>query len=90
MVTVEGTGIGVFTNLEEAFSLTRVPAGASQVRARRVGYNSTAVSVTATVQALNTATADLRLAPQTAVLTERTAAHRRLLVSVPVDCPFHH
>ena len=88
MVTVEGTGIGVFTNLEEAFTLTRVPAGARQVRARRIGYNSTAV--TATVQALNTATADLRLAPQTAVLTERTAAHRRLLVSVPVDCPFHH
>jgi hypothetical protein len=70
MVTIEGTGIGVFTNLEEAFTLTRVPAGARQVRARRIRYNSTAVTVTATVQALNTAAADL--------------------VSVPVDCPFHH
>src|SRR5215831_10784288 len=68
MVTVEGTAIGVFTNLEGAYSLTRVPAGARQVHARRIGYHSTTLTVN--VSAGSTVTADFHLAPQPAVLTE--------------------
>jgi iron complex outermembrane receptor protein len=68
MVTVEGTPIGAFTNLEGVFSLTGVSAGAHQVHARRIGFHSTTLTVNVT--AGNTATADFRLAPQPTVLTE--------------------
>jgi hypothetical protein len=69
-----------------ALPLAAQSSGAN--RGRVFAYPSTAVTVNA--QVASTATSDLRLAPQSAVLTERTTALRRLPVSVPVDCPSHH
>jgi TonB-dependent starch-binding outer membrane protein SusC len=68
MVTVEGTSLGVFTNLEGAYTLAGVSAGAHRVHARRIGFHSTTRDVS--VSAGSTVTADFRLAPQPAVLTE--------------------
>lgn len=67
-VMVEGTQIGAATRTDGSFDLVRVPAGAQRLKARRVGFHSNTISVTVTNS--GTATVEIRLFPQPAVLTE--------------------
>ena len=67
-VLVEGTPLGVLTRGDGSFELNGVPAGARVLRARRIGYAAHTVSVTVT--AGGATTAEIRLVPQSTVLTE--------------------
>ena len=66
-VVIEGVQGGTLTRDDGSFNLT-APVGTQRVRARRIGYAANTVSVVVT--AGGTVTADLRLAPQSTVLTE--------------------
>lgn len=68
MVTVEGTAHRALSRADGTYDIAGVNAGAVVVRARRIGYKSS--SVTVTVPAGGTANADLSMATQAAVLTE--------------------
>ena len=70
-VTVEGTRLGSISRLDGTFDITRVPAGTQRVQARRIGYHSSAMSVT--VPAGGSASAEFSLTPQPTVLTEMVA-----------------
>ncbi len=67
-VQVVGTQYGIATRVDGTFDLTRVPAGAQRLRARRIGYHSSEVPVTVT--AGGTATVEITMLPQASVLTE--------------------
>jgi iron complex outermembrane receptor protein len=67
-VLVEGTQLGTLTRTDGSFDISGVSAGSHVLRARRIGY--AARTVTVDVTAGGTATAEIRLAPQSTVLTE--------------------
>jgi len=67
-IVVEGTSLGAVSREDGAFDIARVPAGEQHVRARRVGFHSSLVTVNVTSG--GTTTLDFRLLPQPAVLTE--------------------
>ena len=70
-VTVEGTRLGTISHPDGTFEISRVPAGAQRVQARRIGYHSSIASVD--VPSGGTATVDFSLNPQPTVLTEMVA-----------------
>ena len=67
-IAVGGTSRGAITTTDGAFTITAVPAGTHEVRARRIGY-ATRVS-TVTVTAGSTSTANFMLPAQAAALSE--------------------
>jgi TonB-linked SusC/RagA family outer membrane protein len=67
-VFVDGTPRGAVSRLDGAFDISGVPAGSHTVRARRIGYHTT--TTPAAVTAGGTATIEVSMAPQPAVLTE--------------------
>lgn len=67
-VLLVGTQRGALTDQEGRFSISGVPAGSYEVRARRVGYASTVQTVTVTAD--GTATATFALATSAARLEE--------------------
>src|SRR5262245_17752463 len=67
-VVVEGTDRRAVTRADGSFTITLVPAGARQVRARRIGYATRSASVD--VMAGGTANLTLSLSQQAAALSE--------------------
>ena len=67
-VLVEGTPLGTLTRADGSFDLSGVSAGSHVIRARRIGY--TARTAPVSVTAGSTANVDIRLVPQSTVLTE--------------------
>lgn len=67
-VAVEGTERRALTRADGSFTITLVPAGTHQVRARRIGYGTRQVSVT--VAAGGTANVDIAMTAQAAALSE--------------------
>jgi iron complex outermembrane recepter protein len=62
-ITIEGTAIETFTNVDGYFRLTGVPAGTAQLRAAFTGFPSATASIT--VAAGQTLQRDFQLAPLT-------------------------
>ena len=67
-VLVEGTALGTLTRTDGSFEIGGVTAGAHVLRARRIGY--TARTMPVTIQSGAAATAEIKLVPQSTVLTE--------------------
>jgi len=67
-VFIEGTGIGTLTNSSGRYLLVNVPAGEHTVQAELVGYR--AVTQTVTVEAGESAVADLELSQQAVALDQ--------------------
>ncbi len=67
-VSVEGTERRAITRVDGSYSITLVPAGSHQVRARRIGYATRVQAVS--VSDGGSVTADLSLAAQAAALSE--------------------
>ena len=67
-ISVEGTERRALSRADGSYTLTLVPDGTHQVRARRIGYATRVVTVT--VRAGGTASADILLNAQAAALSE--------------------
>lgn len=67
-VTIEGTQIGALTDQQGHYRLTSVPAGSHRIRARLIGYQSKAATVS--VPAGGSATADFTLGVSAVTMEE--------------------
>ena len=67
-VLVEGTALGTLTRSDGSFDIGGVPSGAHVLRARRIGYAARTMPVT--IESGTAATAEIKLVPQSTVLTE--------------------